>query len=80
VALSGSLLADRCGDRLRTSRVVLWLGDGIIHRYDYSSHSWIEDRELASIFIGSPEVIPLTEAEAREVIVRHGGVWQAPTA
>jgi len=63
---------------LGESRMVLWMGGSGIHRFDYGTGGWVEDREMYSIYIGSPLVAPITEQQARGTIQRNGGRWVAP--
>ena len=66
--------ADIGGGGFDKSRVVL--RPDTMSRFDYDRNTWVEDRDLvAGAFIGSPEVRPITEQRAREVIVGHGGTW-----
>lgn len=63
---------------LGESWTVLWMGGSGIHRFDYRYNEWVEDREMYSIFIGSPLVAPITEQQARGTIQRNGGRWVTP--
>ncbi len=64
---------------LGKSRVVLWMGGTGIHRFDYDSDRWVEDRSMFGIYIGSPLVEPITEQQAKGTIQRAGGTWVAPS-
>jgi hypothetical protein len=64
---------------LGESRIVLFMGGSGIQRFDYRTDAWVEDREMASIYIGSPLVRPITEQQARGTIERCGGTWAAPS-
>jgi len=64
---------------LGESRMVLWLGEAIPRRFDYSYNRWVEDRAKLSLYVGNPDVIPISEAEARYTIELFGGTWSAPS-
>lgn len=40
----------------------------LIERYDYNSHSWVEDGEMLQIYTGDLDCLPITEDEIKEII------------
>ena len=65
--------------RVGESRIVLWMGSGM-HRFDYPANGWVVDGDMMHIFLGSPDVIPITEEQARWTIEHFGGTWAVPPA
>jgi len=77
MAIDGYYLSSHTSVNRGVTRSVIFIGE-LLYRYDYPTKAWVQDNSLITVFSGSPEVVKIDEAEARNTIERNGGTWAKP--